>query len=276
MNAFSSLVVLQNPQREEFADALGILQDHSHVEIVSQLSEGKISSGENLSPDFILLCQEHPNEFSKNEIESWRQELPLARWAILYGSWCEGELRTGHPPEGISRWPWYEGKPRLEMIFQGWQRNQITELDRPVTETPLEKSLLYQSFQYRNFGDWAILHDQGVQNNWLVACCRQEKISAISFANKDSQDFETWLKSRATPPGILWDTDRFDERSFERLKDWLSLTTEQRLIVLSHFPRWQDRERIRDFPNASLLGKPFALDLLFHCMSRPVYSNPIS
>lgn len=45
-------------------------------------------------PDLVILCQRWPDESSRAEIERLIAALPLARWTVCYGAWCESDGRT--------------------------------------------------------------------------------------------------------------------------------------------------------------------------------------
>ena len=50
-------------------------------------------------PDFVIVCQHFREEFSPADVESVFAILPLTRWIVVTGLWCESEGRHG------SRWP---------------------------------------------------------------------------------------------------------------------------------------------------------------------------
>lgn len=53
--------------------------------------------------DFFVLCRAFPNEFSPADVERLRRSAPLAPIALVAGSLCEGENRTGDAFPGTRR-----------------------------------------------------------------------------------------------------------------------------------------------------------------------------
>ena len=53
--------------------------------------------------DFFLLCRSFPNEFSPADVERLRRSAPLAPIALVAGTLCEGENRTGATFPGTRR-----------------------------------------------------------------------------------------------------------------------------------------------------------------------------
>jgi hypothetical protein len=53
--------------------------------------------------DLILLAQSRPGQFDSAEVESLYQRWPTAKMLGLFGTWCEGEGRTGRPWPGVWR-----------------------------------------------------------------------------------------------------------------------------------------------------------------------------
>ena len=70
------------------------------------------------SVDFILLFRSYPNEFSVGAVERLRSLAPLAPIAMIAGTLCEGEDRTGDRFPGVRRFyanEWRE-RGRFELI----------------------------------------------------------------------------------------------------------------------------------------------------------------
>ncbi|GAB4139062.1 MAG: hypothetical protein Kow0040_26840 [Thermogutta sp.] len=59
-------------------------------------------------PDVVLILQRYPGEHRAADLERLRSRLPLARFASLLGSWCEGEVRSGQPLPGVLRFYWHQ------------------------------------------------------------------------------------------------------------------------------------------------------------------------
>ena len=55
------------------------------------------------SVDFLFIAQSRRNQFSQLEIDQLVARFPIAQKALIPGSWCEGETRSGKPLTGIHR-----------------------------------------------------------------------------------------------------------------------------------------------------------------------------
>jgi DNA-binding NarL/FixJ family response regulator len=49
---------------------------------------------ESWSPDFVVIWQGFPDEYSRSQAEQLIGQLPLARWVVVFGPWCESIGRT--------------------------------------------------------------------------------------------------------------------------------------------------------------------------------------
>lgn len=59
-----------------------------------------------LYPDWLILFQDRPGQFSQSERYILHRLTPLTRWLVVYGPWCESEPRTGTPLPGVLRLSW--------------------------------------------------------------------------------------------------------------------------------------------------------------------------
>lgn len=55
-----------------------------------------------------LLCQDRPGQLPPSLPDQLRQACPGVSLLSIAGSWCEGELRTGKPWEGVPRVYWHD------------------------------------------------------------------------------------------------------------------------------------------------------------------------
>jgi hypothetical protein len=95
-------------------------------------------------PAAIVLFQARPGAISQRRVESLHRHAPLARLIVVAGPWCEGELRSGRPAQGITRILWHQWQVRLPRelgVVSG-------EIARPVflprTLTPVDLLLRTQ------------------------------------------------------------------------------------------------------------------------------------
>jgi hypothetical protein len=89
------------------------------------------------APTAILFMQARPGSIAQDDIEQFHHLAPQARLLMLVGPWCDGELRSGRPCEGVARMHWHQWPARLphELGLAGpsgrpvYRSRMITEYD---------------------------------------------------------------------------------------------------------------------------------------------------
>ena len=75
--------------------------------VVGETLDGEMSDGLKarslIDVDFFVLCRAYPSEFSPADVERLRRIAPLAPIAVVAGTLCEGESRTGATFPGTRR-----------------------------------------------------------------------------------------------------------------------------------------------------------------------------
>ena len=77
-----------------FAPILDRLQGVPSIKHATTLSEAAEISAADWSPDIVLVSQSLPDEFNAHDVERLIGRLPLARWIVCFGEWCESIGRT--------------------------------------------------------------------------------------------------------------------------------------------------------------------------------------
>lgn len=117
-----------------------LMGDREHAEFapaVAWLESAAVQDAD--FPAAIVVCQSRPGAVAQDEIESLHHRAPLARLIVLTGTWCEGELRSGRPCQGVTRIPWQQWQVRLphELALATYRPRTLTEVDRLLrTVTP--------------------------------------------------------------------------------------------------------------------------------------------
>ena len=91
--------------------------------------------------DFFLLCRSFPSEFSPADVERLRRSAPLAPIAIIAGSLCEGENRTGASFPGTRRF-----------YPETWRSTGRREFFRFFSES----AGLFAASPLATWGDWGV------------------------------------------------------------------------------------------------------------------------
>ncbi|MCE9527902.1 MAG: response regulator [Planctomycetales bacterium] len=194
-------------------------------------------------PDLILLVASRPGRFSAAEVESLHRRAPLARLVALLGSWCEGEVRSGHPWPGVTRIYAHQWQVRLPRELETWQPRTATEIDRLMSIRPATKS------QRQLIG---IAAAQRTMFDALAAACRSYSKDAV------------WLLPNLPPPVQRVDAVIYDATL--DLPDELARLTELRdqlhnppALLLLNCPRQNDLEQAAQAGASSILVKPYLI-----------------
>lgn len=94
-------------------------------------------------PEVIVVAQSRPGQIQPFQVEQLHAASPLSRLVVLAGSWCEGELRSGRPCQGVIRVLWHQWQPRLIPFLQpgaapdleAWRMPRTASLDERLAGT---------------------------------------------------------------------------------------------------------------------------------------------
>lgn len=97
-------------EHADFAPAVQWLSAVARCEVIPHGSTPAPGSD---FPAAIFFFQARPGSVRQADVERLHRLAPLARLLILAGPWCEGELRSGRPPRGVTRILWHQWRLRL-------------------------------------------------------------------------------------------------------------------------------------------------------------------
>jgi hypothetical protein len=218
------------------------LRSKNFVDALTLLSENE------WSPEFILIAQALPGVISQDEIEKVRQAAPLAQIVIVAGSWCEGELRTGQPPEGVLRMYWHE--------FANWWPTRMQSDWSACLDGPFAARCSKLSTQSQNSCSAAI-HSPTLA-----------EFQAISSVLTPSGCKTMWVRHADGFPSEysvgIWDGGQLDFQELTKLKAFASKVQSRsgKLVVLLDFPRKEHFELLQDLGCHAVFGKPYIIEEL--------------
>jgi len=253
------ILLIGDTSRPEFREADAALEDSAHVTrlvdveaAIAALIEGP------LAPHGIVLAQSYPDQFSAAAIDRLRSTAPLARLIAILGSWCEGELRSGHPQPGVIRMHWHQAAVRIRREFPRWPEVQGSAWQLPATATEEERLLASIEVPLpRGEGLIAIWTRRPEMESLLSDNCRRVGYSTV------------WLHPRLPARvngavGVVYDGAAMDAAGFAELKQLLCEVAPAVGLALLDAPRVQDVRVARSL-GAAVLAKPFRIDeLLWH------------
>jgi hypothetical protein len=127
----------------DFAPIVGWLRASAKCEFVALAAPSPDSAA--LSPDSeaipqaIVLFQARPGSIRQSDVERLHCLAPLARLIVVAGPWCEGELRSGRPIQGVTRILWHQWK--LQLPLELGISPPRAAASRPRTLTPADRLL---------------------------------------------------------------------------------------------------------------------------------------
>lgn len=262
-----AIVLVGNVERPEFAGVAGFLESLGQVHRFRDVGAAAdaTASGE-IAADLTVIAQSYPGEFSHQSVDRLRAASPLTRIVALLGSWCEGEMRSGHPWPAVVRLYWHQGLGRIAREIKRLAGGACPSWGLPLTATEEERLLAEcaTGFQPVATRQRPVLR-QGLVGiaarrfesfDWLSAVCRQYGSPTV------------WLRGPQYPrveglTAILIDGTDFGDAEMTTLRRLSERYSQARRVALMDFPRIEDRERVLRAGADAVISKPVSVEDLF-------------
>ncbi len=241
------VLLIGDHRHGEFASAIEWLDEHSLLSVAATPAEAIRAMGyPALLPELVVVAQPRPSQFAEQQLELVHRLAPLARLAVLAGSWCEGEMRTGHPWSGALRLYWHQGEARLRELLSdtspGWSH--------PRTATEVERLLGVPNVPVT--GEQKMIGigtESAITYHGLAATC-----AAAGYAS-------VWMPPRQLTmvhhvAAGIWDEAHRPE-SVEALHAFVKGLGHAPIVALLNFPRLADYQRLQAEGICQLIAKPF-------------------
>jgi hypothetical protein len=222
-----------------------------------------------LVPDVIVVAQSRPGQIRPLDVERLHAASPLSRLVVLVGSWCEGELRSGRPCQGVIRVLWHQWQPRLMPFLQpgaapipgSWQLPRTASLDERLACTVGPR-------WPRHEGLVAIHADTHPTFMALSEACHAGGYATVWHVSEESVAASGVVA--AVADGISCDTP-----GIRFLRQTIRCHRPAPVIALLDFVRRQDLELAKSEGVSAVVAKPFLVyDLLWH-LDRSVASSRV-
>ncbi len=257
------ILLVGDLERGEFEPCAELLESASTVLGVTDPSAAaELLAEHGLAPDVLILLQAFPGQFSFAQLDRLRRLAPLAPIVMLLGTWCEGEMRSGHPLPGTIRVYWHQWHASAPRQLARLRTAQNCAWALPPTAAPEERLL----------GD--VGHGPGLPSclvalctprfesaDWLAAVCRAAGCPSVWI--RPSRP--AWVEGVGL---VLFDGTDFTGPELERLCELSRRLPDVPVIALADFPRIEDRERILRAGAAAVLSKPADSEDLLWTMGR--------
>ena len=241
------VLLIGEGDHREFAQATSWLAEHTLLSAVATpAAAARAVQHPAQPPELIVVAQTRPSQFARAEIELVHRLTPLARLVVLGGSWCEGEMRTGHPWPGVLRLYWHQGEARLRQLLRDtnplWGHPRTgTEVER-LLDTPPPRVLGQQKLIAVGTETSVAFHglsDSLVQAGFAAAWIAPRRIAAIQGAAAG-----------------IWDETQHASAS-EPLRDFVRQLRGAPIVALANFPRLADLRRLQREGVGQVIAKPF-------------------
>ena len=222
----------------------------------SKLSDGiRILETSAWIPDLIVFIQSWPDEYSRQEIDQIGRLVPLARWLVGYGPWCESDGRTRDIWPLAVRVPLHSAATRLQREWHGLSepgeipilmsasREEAFAADHPSIEPPGAPASVVVCSPDGEYQRYLL---ELLKLNGLSASAREEFESSIAPVAGSNQE------SLAV---ILFDLDPWGVERRTALLDVVATHTSARIVGLMNLPSPEVAGQRKDLGVAAVVPK---------------------
>ncbi|MEA1950916.1 MAG: hypothetical protein U9N87_05995 [Planctomycetota bacterium] len=263
----NAVLFVGDAHRAEFRTARERLESLACVRPAADVEAALAVLQTGFVPELIVVAQSFPDEFRIEAVDRLRRAAPLARLLGLMGSWCEGELRTGHPWPAVPRLYWHQFPAQCERELTRLHDGAGSTWGLPVTAGDEERLLAAQkTIEPTAHGLVVVWSRLFEMQDWIARACRLRGYSTI------------WLAPGRTTKvagarAAIFDGCRCDEveiGELAKLSGLIAAADEKPIpiVALLDFPRIEDHDRAMAAGAAAVLSKPLTVDDLLWQLDR--------
>ena len=220
------------------------------------------STDEGLSKfDLVTIAQSRQGQYDQATIDAIVERVGTTPVVMLLGSWCEGELRSDKPIEGVKRVYWHQWQGRFAEFIDELENEGVSAWHAPATTTDAD-------------------HIQTITVKSLRAKT-EEKSLAIGVSAWNAESYQVladalksfgwqprwiersnWINMAASLDAICIDAGSQPDKTAQRLQgfQWLKEKAANIPMVLTmNFPRHQDVAELEKIGVTRIVSKPFEL-----------------
>ena len=263
----TGVLAIGNLEHTEFRAAAELLRSGTDLVVCGSVEHAtNWLYAANPPPQWIVLLQLLPGQFSRDVLGVLWRLAPLARIVRVLGSWCEGEIRTGQPWPGAIRMYWHQAPVRIAAALRSVA---LARPPWPLAPTATEEDRLM-------FGP----KSAPLRSERLVGIRTETLGMAESLADACSaQGYLTvWLQPgrHVLVRGLqacFWDFTYSSDLEFDAMSEFHAQNSEVQVIALVNFPRLEDQKRAQLAGATSIISKPLMLDDLFWTLNEVLPSE---
>lgn len=260
-------LLIGDPQLADFRSAWASLQREDAFVALPSVSRALERIGEFVSIETVLIAPAFPDQFTVDEVFELQRHLPLARFFVVVGSWCEGEERSGRPWPGVRRIYAHQLINRIDCLKARPHDPNWQDEPWPATLSADEQWL------YR-------VERAPVTGDSLVAVCSDSSEGREVLAQAART---LGYRVLVTAPGrfvqssdvaaVLLDVPGTGSPEPDDLKHLRRAFPAAALVALVSFPRPHEIQHWQDAGCRAVLGKPYLLHDLASCLRQATRQN---
>ena len=245
-----SVLVTGKFEHWEFCDCIFALNDLANCRTVEETSIEQLGDVID-SFDAVIAFQTRPGELGHDLFRYLQTNAPLSPIVMVLGSWCEGEMRSGYPPEGVIRYYWHQFESHWRDFASSLINDVTTSWHLPATMTHADRLLERPPVQSEEPINIAVVARQPWNAEAICDAC-----NAIGYRAEILKDLQ---QPDPDCQVVVYDDDGFSTNTFEEINKY-SIPT----VVTSGYPRKFEIQQL--FPRAAIVSKPFGLVELRHAI----------
>ncbi len=253
------VLLIGDYDHRDFREAVAWLAENTRLSLAPTLDAGHACLMDEGRPQVIVIAQSRPGQFPVAHVERLHSTSPMSRLVALLGSWCEGEMRTGHPWPGVIRVMWHQWRPR--MIPQLSDRSGIQpELwTLPRTASVAEQMARATEVAWPRHAGLIAVHARTLRDYQAISLPCADVGYATHWVLPDKPTHAAGVTA-AIVDGVAGAGPTLD-----RLKDIAKRTAPAPVIAVLDYVRRQDYERALAAGVSAVIAKPvLSYDLLWH------------
>jgi hypothetical protein len=235
----------------EFKRCLRAICKDSQCQYVSfdQLDNFTDHSG---TADVIVMFQSRPGQITNETFQRVTALAPLVPSVLVVGSWCEGELRSGDPPDSITRYYWHQFEPHWREFVETFVVDRPSEWHLPQTMTHADRLLCRDPVK----ASTPISIGVDARHNWtaeaIIDACSSIGFSATSVngGRLSQHDYDV----------LIVDDDGFGHPH----SPMSNVQAAKPKVILMSYPRWDFVSKLP--ASVVVISKPHGLVELKHAV----------
>ena len=210
--------------------------------------------------DLIVVGQSRQGQYDQATINQVRAFAGTTPIVMLLGSWCEGELRSDSPVQGVKRVFWHQWRGRFRAFVEALANEDSAVWHSPVTETQADGIVAANA---------ALNLDGSSGQDGLtigVSAWNVDTYDVLSEAVKTLGWNTYWIERSSSADlsriasAVCVDANSFDD-SLERRLAWLKDSGyDAPIVVAMNFPRADEVRELSSVGVHCVVSKPFELN----------------